>query len=384
VKTFHYEAADRTGRLVRGIVPSESAALAIELLARQGLVPTRVGVVGERDLRLSRRELGTFFQSVSALVRAGIPLDGALGLQQDGPRIQKFAAKTRERIRQGESFWTAVTASAPMPATVEGLLKAGEQSGLTESLNSVARTLERDNQIRSELWAALAYPLVLLVVGTGATIAITFGILPRFASLLADVGGTLPFTTRALLHTTNFVGDHLVLLGGSLAATAIASGIWLPRRSGHAFLLRIPGVGPLRLQLATARAAQALGALLGVGAPAIDAVAAAGQAAADKELRDRYRRVAAHVRSGTALSTALAREHAMTELAISLVRIGEQSGATAVMFERAATLAESKAMRDLRTLVSLAEPAMILLLGSLIGFVALALLQAVYGMGIGG
>jgi type II secretory pathway component PulF len=138
----------------------------------------------------------------------------------------------------------------------------------------------------------------------------------------------------------------------------------------------------MRLALATARSARALSALLGTGTPALRALETAADAAGDHEVAARVRRAAERVRTGGSLSTALAAERAFDPQALELAHAGEASGRLAVLLRHGATLAEARALRALQSTIRLIEPTLILALGGLVAFVALALLQAVYGVRI--
>jgi type II secretory pathway component PulF len=141
-------------------------------------------------------------------------------------------------------------------------------------------------------------------------------------------------------------------------------------------------VGSLRLAFATARAARALGGLLGTGAPALSALAAAGDAAGDRAIAARIARAAERVRTGSSLAAALAAERALGPQALELARAGEQSGRLSALLAHAAEAADAEATRQLYAVVKLVEPALILVFGAIVAFVALALLQAVYGLRI--
>jgi general secretion pathway protein F len=152
--------------------------------------------------------------------------------------------------------------------------------------------------------------------------------------------------------------------------------------AGHAALLRLPVLGPMRLAFATARSARALSALLGTGTPALRALETAADAAGDHEVAARVRRASERVRAGASLAAALVAERAFDPHALELAQAGEASGRLAVLLRHGSTLAETQALRTLQSAIRLIEPTLILLLGGLVAFVALALLQAVYGVRI--
>jgi len=231
---------------------------------------------------------------------------------------------------------------------------------------------------------ALAYPAVLAVVGAASIIMITTKVVPKFAELLGDVGTDLPMSTRLLIEISGFVARNALLLGLLTAAGVAAAGAWARAPRGRLLvakgLLAVPLVGSLRQALATARWCRALGGMLEAGMPLLPALGAAHDAAGDPAIGERLDRVHTRVAEGQGLTTSLEREGAIASSALQLVAVGESSGALGRMAERAGDLAAIEADRALSALVSLLEPALVVVFGGVVAFVAAALLQAVYSL----
>jgi type II secretory pathway component PulF len=381
VRRFRYAAARPDGATVRGELAATHSSAALEEIARRRLLALELTEVrGARAAALPRRELAVFFRSLATLTEAGVPLDRALRIAPAGSRLGGFAAVVRERVQEGASLSAALAAQPGVPPLAVGLVRAGEHARLDAALADAATQLERDADLRAQVLSALAYPVLLLVAGCGTIAVLVVAILPRFVALLGDAGSAVPPATRALLAVSGFVDRFWILLGLGTVMGGLALGRWLVRPGGHAALLRLPGLGPLRLGFATARSARALSALLGTGTPALRALETAADAAADYEVAARVRRAGERVRRGGSVAAALSAERAFDPQALELAHAGEASGRLAVLLRHGATLAESRALRSLQGLVRLIEPGLILLLGGLVAFVALALLQAVYGV----
>jgi type II secretory pathway component PulF len=222
------------------------------------------------------------------------------------------------------------------------------------------------------------------VAGTVSVAVIATTVVPRFAALLADVHQSLPPATRLLIAAAGFLQQFWPLLFVSGAGAAVVLIRWMRepegRRAVSRLLLGLPVVGPIRLGLATARVSRALAGLLAAGVPLLSALAAAGEAAGDAEVASRLALVRNRVAGGEMLSRALADERALTTAALELFVVGESSGQLAPMAERAGDLAAFEAEGGLRVLVGMAEPALVIVFGGLVAFVAAALLQAVYSL----
>jgi len=289
-------------------------------------------------------------------------------------------------LRRGETFAQGLGATrGVVPGIVVGMVRAGERgSQLPVALAQVATHLEQEAELIARVRQALAYPLLLGVVGVASVLVIGTVIVPRFAELLGDLGQDLPPATRILLVGSSLLSHYWFLLIPALAM-ALALAIEMLRRPvsrrriEHA-LLTMPVIGPVRLALATARVARALGGMLAAGMPLLAALDAAREAAGDLAVAERLVRARERVTEGAPLSASLEREGALAPSALQLVQVGESSGRLADMARRAGDLAAQEAERGLKTLVTFVEPALIVAFGGLVAFVAAALLQAVYSI----
>jgi general secretion pathway protein F len=393
VTVFAYEAARTDGAVIRGTVEATSAPDAAALLSIRGLLPIAVETRTERPAifgRPSARALATIFQSLASLVDAGVPLHKALAATRAlaSPRLGEALARVETRVREGASLATAL-ASEPrvFPPVTVGLLRAGDRGmGLGPALAQAARQLEREAESRARIQAALAYPLILAVVGTASVALIVLFVIPRFAALLGDLGQALPPATRLLLGMSATIREYGLPIVALLAAGVIvASHLIVARRAAwHAWLLHLPVIGPLRHALASARAARTLGALLASGTPALAAVETAGEAAGDAAVAARLAAARVRVAQGAGLTAALDAARALTPATLQLSAIGEGAGKLPSLLARAAELEEDAAERRLKLLATLLEPALIVTFAGIVAFVAAALLQAVYALRPGG
>jgi type II secretory pathway component PulF len=317
-----------------------------------------------------------------------VPLERALAAARAiaSRPLQQALADARRGVQQGQALSRALAGTHGLvPGVVRGVIRAGERgSRLAEALDQVASHLEQEADVVARVRQALAYPMLLAAAGTISVLVIGTVIVPRFAELLADLGGELPMATRLLLGGSAALARWWLPLVVGLPLVATAVVMWLRRPAGrrrcHDWLLGLPLIGPLRLGLATTRVARALGAMLGSGMPLLPALDAAGDAAGDAAVALRVQRARERVAAGATLTSALERAQALTPLALQLVAVGESSGRLAEMTRRAGDLAAQEAERGLRTLVTLLEPALIVAFGGLVAFVAAALLQAVYSV----
>lgn len=390
MSAFTYEAARADGATVRGQLDAPTRPDAAALLSSRGLFPLRVEPVGDRHPwrppRPSVRARATVFQSLATLVEAGLPLEQALGATEGIAvgQVRDALGRVRARVREGASLAGALGPESGLVSGVTlGLVRAGERGvGLGPALQQAAAQLEREAESVARVRAALAYPLLLAVAGTISVAVIVLFVVPRFATILGDLGEALPPATRLLIALSTFVRrDGLVLVALGIGAGALGlPALARQQAAWHGWLLRLPIIGPLRHGLATARVSRTLAALLETGTPALAALTIAEGAAGDAAVAERIQIARERVAEGIGLGQALAGTHALTGPALRLLAVGEQSGRVPMVLARAAVLEETNAERRLRMLVGFLEPALIVAFAGMVAFVAAALLQAVYSV----
>lgn len=387
---YRYRAARADGTVVGGVITAGDVALVDAELLRDGLHPL---VVAPAPAPMpwsrgpARRDLAVVFRSLATLVHAGVPLSRALAATGELPRhagLRETLRDARRHLAEGLTLAESLArAGDGVPAVVLGMLRAGERgSQLEPALEQAASQLEHEAELAGRIRQALAYPAVLLVAGLFSVGVITLVVVPRFAVLLADLGQALPPATRLLLATGTLLRDHGPLLALALAALAALAGKWVMSAEGrlrwHRFLLGLPLVGGIRQGFATARITRAIGAMLSAGVPVLTALDAALEAAGDAEVASRVSRARRRIEEGQGFTAAVGAEQVVTPAALQVLGVGDAGGRLGPMALRAGDLAAAEAEGRLRVLVSLLEPALVILFGGLVAFTAAALLQAVY------
>lgn len=387
---FTYRAYRADGGRLTGQIESPSASAAAATLSRRGLIPVRLNRLSPTDLwgwrRPSRRDLATVLQSMASLVDAGVPLQQALEATADlaPASLRNALIRIENRVRDGFSLARSMEGESGLFSQVTiGLLRAGESGvGTGPALDQAALQLEREAESAARIRAALTYPILLSVVGTLSIALITFFVVPRFATLVADSEQALPVATATLLAASGILRSHGIVLGLVAAFLLIGCG-WLASHypaTLHRWLLGVPSIGTIRHGFATARAARILGALLGAGVSAVTALETAARSVGDHTLHGRLLQAAERVRDGSGIAPALESVRALTSTATRMAGIGEASGRLSTLLLKAATLEEQAADGRLKSLVGIIEPLLILTFAAVVAFVAAALLQAIYSV----
>ena len=392
---FVYRAATPDGQVVEGVVQALSRQSVLEELRRQHLYPVTVDEstatsAARRSRRLGRRAALTLWtRNAATLLGAGVPLDRALAFTAQYAShhgLAEAVQQVRRAVQEGASLADAL---AQHPRYFDPLfvamVSAGEASGALDiAFERISEHLEESAELRSQVRAALLYPAIMTVVATVGIIILLGFVIPRFASTLGDVGGTLPLSTRLLLGASALLTKlwwvWLILVAA--AAYMIPQALARPetRRRWHAARLAWPWIGDLELKYSTARFARTLGLLLKSGMPALPALKIARTSATNLVVQESIDRAAASLSEGSGLAPSLA--GTLPPLALQMIAVGEESGRLEELCLRVADTYDGEVRRALRTGVALLEPALILFFGALVGFVALAMLQAIYGINL--
>ena len=394
---FAYRAATSAGRTVRGVEDAESPAALERALGSRGLYPLEVHPAtaataeptARRAFRTRRADVVEAVRYLATLMDAGFPLDRALGAVSRVVARRDTAEAVldvRDRVRGGARLDDALAAHpALFPRFAVGMVRAGERGGyLAQALERLSVQMEREQALRSRLVSALIYPAVMVAVGTGAIGVLFVYVLPRFVTLLEDTGSALPRSTAMLLALGQFVGQWWwALLLVPIVLALLVVGVRSTDEGRTAIdrvLLRLPIVGPLRQRVACARLARTLSTLLGSGLPILPALEIAASSQSDGAVSEEVLRAREEVRAGDRLAAALRRGGVFPFLFVQMVEVGEEGGRLPDMLERSAGALENELERGLERLMRLVEPAMIVFFGAVVGFVALSLLQAIYGI----
>lgn len=388
---FSYRGARHDGSIESGELAAESREALVSALAARGLWATEIRASRGRSLhtrRLTADNLALGLRVMATLLDSGLPIGRSLAVLPDVAPIAWTAAlpEIQQTVREGASLASALERSAlAMPAVVIGIIRAGEAgSGLAVAVRRAATLMEEAAATRRDIHAALVYPAVLGVAGI-ASVGILVGVvLPRFASILGDLGQALPRSTRVVLYATTLVrvGWFPTVLTALIICAAWKA--WLRTPAGAqrwaGLLLDVPLVGGIRRSTTTARVCAALAALLDSGVPFSAALTHAARASGDAAVAARVLAARAVIIAGARPSAALLGQSAVTSIAARLIRTGEETGTLAMMLSHAGHLEAERAMARVRTGVRLLEPALILAFGGLVALVAAALLQAIYGV----
>ncbi|WP_440224083.1 type II secretion system inner membrane protein GspF [Dokdonella sp. MW10] len=394
---FAYQALDSSGKTQRGVLQGDTARGVRATLRERGLNPLAVDEVDERRgsrgafarRGLTGTQLALLTRQLSTLVRAGLPIDEALGAlaeQDDNERQRALTVALRARVMEGASLAQAMGGFPDsFPEIFRASVAAGEQSGhLDTVLAKLADYAEARDELRQKVLGALAYPILLTLVAIAVVAGLLTWVVPQIVGVFQGMQQALPLATRMLIAISDVLRDWGVLILVGIVAALVAARLALRndtrRLRWHALQLRLPLVGRLVRAANTTRAARTLALLAGAAVPLLDALAIAAQVVPNLPMREALRRAAVRVREGSGFARALGETGQFPPVALRLVASGEKSGELPRMLEEAAAQQQRDLDRWLTLLTTALGPAVILLVGGMVLFIVLAILLPVFNI----
>jgi general secretion pathway protein F len=391
-----------SGKQVKGFRDTDSPKTLRALLRREGVLLTHATEEDEQKARLkSDTDVLAFFKrptsadvaittrQLATLVRAGIPLVesiSALIEQTEKESLQKVLTAIREDLREGTAFAKALQEHPKVfqPLYIN-MVAAGEASGTLEAvLERLSDFMEDQSRLKGKVTAALAYPVLMTLVAGALVSVLMVAVVPKVTSIYANLGRELPWYTRLLIGVSDVLSGYWWLI-----ALAIGGGVTLFRRwvatdAGHlkwdTILLRLPLFGRLNLLVAVARFARTLSTLLASGVPLLVAMEIVKNVLGNRLLEGVVRDAAGSIREGESIAAPLRRSGHFPPMVTHMIAVGEKSGQLEQMLENVSRAYESDVETKLQTLSSILEPLVIVVMGGMVGFIAMAILMPLVQM----
>lgn len=390
-----YLALDASGQEVRGTLQAASVAEAAEGLKGRGLFPIELGTpaagaapsaprqgLGFRPLRPADQIM--FCRQVALLLRTGhalLPSLEALREQASHPALARLAERLTVSVRAGASLSESLEPETTLPPVVARLVRTAEETGqLEQAFARAADHLERSAELRAQVIASLSYPVLVFLTATGVFWFLALKVVPKLARFLANRGAALPWTTQTLIDVSAFFQTHGALIGLGIAGFTSALFLWRRTASGRLnldrLLLQTPLVGGVVRVAAVAQLSRTLALLLQSGVLLLSALRIAAESCSNHALRAELERAREGVLAGESLASGL-QSPLIGPLVPRIVATGESAGALDSTLLELARFSEIDLERRLKTLARLVEPAILVLVGGMVGFVYLAFFQAV-------
>ena len=389
---FAWEGRDRHGQLVQGMLRAADAPAATLALRRQGIRATRVHLRSAAPGKsLTRKDIALFTRQLATMMGAGVPLLTAFDIAGKGhakPAMTQLMQDLRHDIEAGSSLQQAFRQFPQLFDELYcNLVATGEQAGIVQELLArLASHQEKAIALRRQLRGALMYPLAIIAVAILVTAIILTVVVPAFRQVFDSFGAPLPLPTLLVMELSSLlVQSWHWLLAALLAIIFALRRAWRRwprlRRQLQLQALRLPLFGPLIRRAAIARWTRTLAAMFAAGVPLLDSLDLVGAAANHALYQEATTRIEREIRAGGSLALAMGHSGVFPELLTQLALIGEESGALDAMLTRAADMIEAEIDATVAILTSLLEPALMVVLGVLVGGLVIALYLPIFKLG---
>jgi general secretion pathway protein F len=393
---FSYKAVTKEGKLTNGRLEASDSRTVTQRIQGMGLIPISVEQSAAKSQqrrslfqRIGPRDILFFTEELSTLVRAGLPLDRSLSITAElasKPALRTVVLDILQQIKGGKSLAEAL-ASHPkhFSRLYVNMIRAGEAGGVLDTILDRLTQFQRDaDEMRGYLVSSLVYPALLTIVGVVSVAILLFFVIPRFATIFSDLGAPIPLSTQILLSLSDWAIRYWIIALGSVAVAAFSISYWLRTPAGQhkadVWRLHLPLLGPTILKIQVGRFARTLGTLLASAVPLIQAVRIVQEIATNQVVSEAISKIADGAKRGLGVAKPMREAGVFPDLAIHLVEVGEETGQLDAMLLQLGDIYEKDVRTSVRSLTSVFEPAIILVMGVIVGSVVLSMLMAIFSI----
>lgn len=412
MNSFRYQALEVNGTPVNGVIEAADRKSALQQLAQKGLFPSALEAMSAKaqaapalpaaapaqatrsagirfGTGIKRKEITAFTREMAALLEAAIPIPQALdslGEEEENPALRAVVLQLAESVRKGGALSASLEEHPRLfDKLYVSMVRVGEEAGaLQKVMSDLAALLEHEDEVRSEVVAAVAYPMFVLGFGVFTVVILLTVVLPRLFSMLQEMLHILPLPTLILLNVSGFLHRHWpwILIGLAAALFALR---WYVRKpfgklAWDRLKLHLPVLGSIFRSAALGRFARTLGTLVKSGVSLLPALKIVENTIGNLVLANLVAQVSEETRGGNSLATPLRKLGVFARSAIQMISVGEEAGKLDEMLLKVADIEERHMRARTKTLISLLAPALILVVGAIVGFMVIALLLPIFKM----
>lgn len=388
---FSYRATSMDGVIVEGVIEAPEERSALERLKSTGVIPLRITVPAEKSRRVfsfksPRDHLVTFTGELSALLGAGLPLERSLVILSgiSSGAMKGVIDTVLKSIREGLALSDALQRHPKVfPNLYVNMVRAGEAGGVLDAvMEKLSEFQESTKELRDHIFSALIYPTILVITGGLSMVLLLAFVLPRFTAIFRELGTSLPLSTQILLVVSTVLQSYWWLGAFAVVAAWLFFTMQLRTPSGRlrwdAFKLRM--AGDLIRRLETARFCRTLGTLLRSGVSLLQALNNAKDVVSNRVIAQAIDQVSKGAKEGRGIAAPLAATGVLPPLALSMIQVGEETGQLDTMLLKVATTYEKSLREAIKRFISFLEPAIILGMGLVIGFMVVSMLTAIFSI----
>ena len=389
---FSYRATTPDGTIVEGVIEAADEPTAIDRLKNSGIIPLRINASSEGTkrkftLKSTKGDMLTFTTELSALLSAGLPIDRSLNMLaeiSESKEMKSVIHSILRSIREGGSFSDSLQKHPKVFSKLYvNMIRAGEVGGVLDVvLDKLNEFLESSKELKEHVFSAMIYPTILLATGGISIIILLLYVLPKFSTIFAEMGTSLPLPTQALIKFSNIMQSYWWILLLSAVSGWLAFRNYIRTAAGRyrwdAFKLKL--MGDVIRKLETARFTRTLGTLLKSGVPLLQALKNSKDIINNQIIASTIDTVAKGAKEGKGIAGPLSHANVFPPLALSMIQVGEETGQLDTMLLKVADTYEKSLRTAMKRFIGFLEPALILGMGLIIGFIVLSMLMGIFSM----
>lgn len=398
--TFKYKARNQTGELVSRTVVADTSVAAARMLDDLSLLPIEIEEVKDQKQsfwtggtrRISISKIGLFYEQLSDLLKAGVPVLRSLEVltrQASTPALSRVLREVHENVAGGDSLADAMEKHPhAFPHLHVTMVRAGEKGGFMEDvLARMSEFVSRQDTLRNKFFASMIYPCILLLGGLGAVVFLMTFVVPKIRGPLSSQPN-LPWMTTAVFGVSDVIAQHYLILAGVLLMIVIGVVGFFQSAAGRLararLQLRAPVIGKIYTMVSLCRFCRIFGTLLNNGIPMLQSLRIAKDSTGNTILSDCIEQAAENVGAGEPLAAPLAASRVFPPAIVDMIAVAEESNTLEKVLVEIANTQEERTARQIDLAVRLVEPLMLVLIGAMVMFIALAMLVPILKMSSGG
>ncbi|WP_459835461.1 type II secretion system F family protein [Halanaerobaculum tunisiense] len=395
---FDYKARDQTGTFVEGTIEARTKNSAVDQLKDRGYYLTKIkqqsqGIKLQELLnkwrRVGLRDLNIFCRQFATMINSGLSLVRSLSIleeQTSNSKLQSAISSIREEVEKGKSLSEALEEYDDIfPRLFISMVKAGEAGGILDNtLEEMADHFEREREIQQKVTSALVYPAVISLLSINVVFFLVTFILPTFVEMFKDFSIKLPLTTRVLLKLSQFMNNYWYLVLALIVILVLLIKYYYQtgqgRRKIDGLLLKVPIIGDVIIKLSIGRFSRTLGVLLASGVSILEGLEVISKLVSNQVITDKILEARQSISQGQSIILPLEKSNLFPQMFVQMIKIGEETGTLDQMLERVANFYDQEIEHTLERVVSFIEPAMLLILGLVVGGIVTAVMLPLFNM----
>ena len=389
---FEYKVKKGPGAVTSGVLEAENQRAAASRLRDMGYFPISIEPYeGEEEkdslrhalARVRLKDRNLFFRQLANLIESGMPIIRALNTiieQTQHPKLKRVIEQLRDDVQKGSTFAESMEQHpAVFPSMLCNMIRAGETGGMLEEVMwRIVAFGEQEEELQGKATSAMIYPAFLLIIGSAAVFILMSFVFPKFVVIFEDFNAALPLPTRIVMGVCDFMGKFwwavLLALGAGIAALTSYLRTAAGRRNLHGLLLRTPVVRDVVQRYEMAKFARTLGTLLENGVPVLTALKVTVDTLTNVLIAEEVDMIHGRVIDGDSISDSLRQTRWFPPMVVNMFAVGEESGRLGAVTERIADAYDMEVDRAVKALAALFEPILIVCMGTVIGFLVIAML----------